>query len=144
MGRIYIKIIPAVVAVTLPLSASAFDFPRDLPTFEALMALHKCVKKDEDQALTRVATSFGEAVDCHQGSKEVQRCPLDSRLKAQQRILIRCACRCNIVYRKLTLSSCRRNIRILRSTHTSMSRRSLLWHGTMDANVAISREIKHC
>ena len=44
----------------LPFKSLAFDFPKDLPTFEALMALHKAVKKDEDQALARIATSFGE------------------------------------------------------------------------------------
>lgn len=50
----------ALVALLLPLKSFAFDFPKDLPTFEALMALHKAVKKDEDQALARIATSFGE------------------------------------------------------------------------------------
>ena len=40
----------ALVALLLPLKSFAFDFPKDLPTFEALMALHKAVKKDEDQA----------------------------------------------------------------------------------------------
>ena len=38
----------------------AVVIPKDLPTIEALIALHKCIKKDEDQALGRVATSFGE------------------------------------------------------------------------------------
>lgn len=37
----------------------AYDLPNDMPTFEALMALHKCVKADEDAALKRVAASFG-------------------------------------------------------------------------------------
>ena len=40
--------------------ASAFIIPKDLPTIEALIALHKAIKKDEDKALTRVATSYGE------------------------------------------------------------------------------------
>lgn len=48
------------IAMLLPFKSLAFDFPKDLPTFEALMALHKAVKKDEDQALARIATSFGE------------------------------------------------------------------------------------
>ena len=37
------------IAMLLPFKSLAFDFPKDLPTFEALMALHKAVKKDEDQ-----------------------------------------------------------------------------------------------
>ncbi len=49
------------VALLLPLKSFALRLPgKDLPTFEALMALHKAVKKDEDQALARIATSFGE------------------------------------------------------------------------------------
>ena len=50
------------VALSILLSTRSFAFviPKDLPTIEALIALHKAVKKDEDQALKRVATSFGE------------------------------------------------------------------------------------
>lgn len=44
----------------VPGTATAVVIPKDLPTIEALIALHKCIKKDEDQALGRVATSFGE------------------------------------------------------------------------------------
>ena len=55
-----IIMIATLTAALLPLKSLAFDFPKDLPTFEALMALHKAVKKDEDQALARIATSFGE------------------------------------------------------------------------------------
>ena len=40
MGQVFRKIMPVFLAVSLPFSASAFDWPRDLPTFEALMALH--------------------------------------------------------------------------------------------------------
>ena len=48
------------VSFTAPDRALAYVLPKDLPTIEALIALHKAVKKDEDQALQRVATSFGE------------------------------------------------------------------------------------
>ena len=60
------------LAFLQPVKVSAYVLPKDLPTIEALIALHKAVKKDEDQALQRVATSFGEqslltkgAVKCH-------------------------------------------------------------------------------
>lgn len=49
-----------VLSLLVPGSATAVVIPKDLPTIEALIALHKCIKKDEDQALGRVATSFGE------------------------------------------------------------------------------------
>lgn len=48
------------LVMLLPAKSFAFVIPKDLPTIEALIALHKAVKKDEDQALKRVATSFGE------------------------------------------------------------------------------------
>ncbi len=48
------------LVILLPVRTSAIDIPKDLPTIEALIALHKAIKKDEDKALQRVATSFGE------------------------------------------------------------------------------------
>lgn len=49
-----------VLSVLFSAKSYAYVIPKDLPTIEALIALHKAVKKDEDQALKRVATSFGE------------------------------------------------------------------------------------
>ena len=48
------------LVILLPVRTFAIDLPKDLPTIEALIALHKAIKKDEDKALQRVATSFGE------------------------------------------------------------------------------------
>ena len=48
-----------VLSVLFSAKSYAYVIPKDLPTIEALIALHKAVKKDEDQALKRVATSFG-------------------------------------------------------------------------------------
>ena len=53
-------IICVALSILLPIKSFAFVIPKDLPTIEALIALHKAVKKDEDQALKRVAISFGE------------------------------------------------------------------------------------
>ncbi|MCH5226042.1 MAG: hypothetical protein J1D77_08560 [Muribaculaceae bacterium] len=46
----------------LPLDSLAIDFsmPKDLPTLEALIALHKEMKKNEDKALTQVTTVTAE------------------------------------------------------------------------------------
>ena len=49
-----------VFIVPLKLSAGGIPIPNDLPTIEALINLHKAIKKDEDKALQRVTTSFGE------------------------------------------------------------------------------------
>ena len=50
----------AIAILSLPVRVSAGVIPKDLPTIEALIALHKAVKKDEDKAMQRVAASFGE------------------------------------------------------------------------------------
>lgn len=44
-------IICVALSILLPIKSFAFVIPKDLPTIEALIALHKAVKKDEDQAL---------------------------------------------------------------------------------------------
>lgn len=38
-------------AVLFPAKSFAYVLPKDLPTIEALIALHKAIKKDEDQAI---------------------------------------------------------------------------------------------
>lgn len=60
MKDLKFKIIILSLAILLPVRTFAIDIPKDLPTIEALIALHKAIKKDEDKALQRVATSFGE------------------------------------------------------------------------------------
>ena len=66
----------------LPVKASAFIIPKDLPTIEALIALHKAIKKDEDKALTRVATSYGEQSLIEKGAEKFNdvRTTLDTRM----------------------------------------------------------------
>ena len=60
MKHKHLSILVLMFAVLFPAKSFAYVLPKDLPTIEALIALHKAIKKDEDQALTRVATSFGE------------------------------------------------------------------------------------
>lgn len=48
-----ISIISAgIIMLLLPVKASAYIIPKDLPTIEALIALHKAIKKDEDKGLS--------------------------------------------------------------------------------------------
>ena len=78
-----ISIISAgIIMLLLPVKASAFIIPKDLPTIEALIALHKAIKKDEDKALTRVATSYGEQSLIEKGAEKFNdvRTTLDTRL----------------------------------------------------------------
>ena len=83
------------LAMLLPAKSFAFILPKDLPTIEALIALHKAVKKDEDQALKRVAT---------QGSHQVQRCADYARYQVGQCSFVPCTGRCHIKHRQFALS----------------------------------------
>ena len=47
-------------AILYPSKAHAFDYPNDQPTIEALISLHKLIKKEEEKALEKVAASYGE------------------------------------------------------------------------------------
>ena len=57
---VFVAAFMAIAVLSLPVRVSAGVIPKDLPTIEALIALHKAVKKDEDKAMQRVAASFGE------------------------------------------------------------------------------------
>ena len=62
--------------------AEVFDLPNDLPTIEALISLHKLIKAEEDDAMARIATSFGEQSLVTKGAKMFNdvRTTLDSKL----------------------------------------------------------------
>ena len=48
------------IAILYPSKVHAFDYPNDQPTIEALISLHKIIKKEEEKALEKVAASYGE------------------------------------------------------------------------------------
>lgn len=59
--RIHIIICMLITAILFPLQAHAgFDYPDDQPTIEALISLHKLIKKEEEKALEKVTASYGE------------------------------------------------------------------------------------
>lgn len=133
----------ALVALLLPLKSFAFDFPKDLPTFEALMTLHKAVKKDEDQALARIATSFGEQSLVTKGAEKFNdvRSTLDTKLNNAYSYVVLAA----------AISSTASSLYLLTkeykdfTTHTYKyvtKKPFVAWYYT-DANLAIAREIKH-
>ena len=122
----------------------AFDFPKDLPTFEALMALHKCVKKDEDAALERVATSFGEQSIVTKGAKKFNdvRTTLDTKLNNAYSYVVLAG----------AISATANSLYLLTKEYADFTENTyqnvlkkpfIAWYYT-EANVAISREIKHC
>ncbi len=131
------------IAMLLPFKSLAFDFPKDLPTFEALMALHKAVKKDEDQALARIATSFGEQSLVTKGAEKFNdvRSTLDTRLNNAYSYVVLAA----------AISSTASSLYILTKEYKDftaniykyVSKKPFVAWYYAEANVAIAREIKH-
>ena len=133
----------ALVALLLPLKSFAFDFPKDLPTFEALMALHKAVKKDEDQALARIATSFGEQSLVTKGAEKFNdvRSTLDTRLNNAHSYVVLAAAISSTASSLYLLTKEYKDFTA--NTYKYVSKKPFVaWYYT-EANVAIAREIKH-
>ena len=140
-----IQLACVIVALMLfPAKSFAFIIPKDLPTIEALIALHKAVKKDEDQALQRVATSFGEQSLITKGAVRFNdvRTTLNTRLDNAHSYLVLAGAissTANSLYRLV-----REYKDFTESTFKYVKDKPFVaWYYT-DANLAISREIKHC
>lgn len=144
MGKIRLTVISALLSTLLcPFHAAAFDFPRDMPTFEALMALHKAVKKDEDQAVARIATSFGEQSLVTKGAKKFNdvRSTLDSRLNNAYSYVVLAGAISSTANSLYMLTKEYKDFTV--NTYKYVSKKPFVsWYYT-DANVAIAREIKH-
>ena len=128
----------------LPAKSFAFVIPKDLPTIEALIALHKAVKKDEDQALKRVATSFGEQSLVAKGAIKFNdvRTTLDTKLGNAHSYLVLAGAissTANSLYQLV-----KEYKDFTSNTFKYVSNKPFVGWYYADANVAISREISHC
>lgn len=130
-------------ALLLPLKSAAFDWPKDMPTFEALMALHKAVKKDEGQALARIATSFGEQSLVTKGAEKFNdvRSTLDTRLNNAYSYVVLAAAISSTASSLYLLTKEYKDFTVNTYRHVS-EKPFVAWYYT-EANVAIAREIKH-
>lgn len=135
--------IAMLTAILLPLKSAAFDWPKDMPTFEALMALHKAVKKDEDQALARIATSFGEQSLVTKGAEKINdvRSTLDTRLNNAYSYVVLAAAISSTASSLYLLTKEYKDFTVNTYRHVS-EKPFVAWYYT-EANVAIAREIKH-
>ncbi len=127
-----------------PAKSFAYVLPKDLPTIEALIALHKAIKKDEDQALTRVAASFGEQSLITKGANKFNdvRTTLDTRLSNANSYLVLAGAISSTANSLYQLVRDYKNF----TSHTFKyvsDKPFVAWYYT-DANMAIAREIKHC
>lgn len=135
--------IAMLAVLLLPLKSAAFDWPKDMPTFEALMALHKAVKKDEDQALARIATSFGEQSLVTKGAEKFNdvRSTLDTRLNNAYSYVVLAAAISSTASSLYLLTKEYKDFTVNTYRHVS-EKPFVAWYYT-EANVAIAREIKH-
>lgn len=134
------------LALLIPsrIKADVIPIPNDLPTLEALISLHKTIKKDEDQAMQRVVTSFGEQSIITKGAKKFNnvRTTLNTKMSNTHSYLVLAG----------AISSTANGLYMLikeysdftTTTFKSVKKKPFVaWYYT-DANLAISREIKHC
>ena len=135
--------IAMLAVLLLPLKSAAFDWPKDMPTFEALMALHKAVKKDEDQALARIATSFGEQSLVTKGAEKFNdvRSTLDTRLNNAYSYVVLAAAISSTASSLYLLTKEYKDFTVNTYRHVS-EKPFVAWYYT-EANVARAREIKH-
>ena len=133
-----------VLSVLFSAKSYAYVIPKDLPTIEALIALHKAVKKDEDQALKRVATSFGEQSLVAKGAIKFNdvRTTLDTKLGNAHSYLVLAGAissTANSLYQLVTEYK-----DFTGNTFSHVSKKPFVGWYYADANIAISREISHC
>lgn len=133
-----------VLSVLFSAKSYAYVIPKDLPTIEALIALHKAVKKDEDQALKRVATSFGEQSLVAKGAIKFNdvRTTLDTKLGNAHSYLVLAGAissTANSLYQLV-----KEYKDFTGNTFKYVSKKPFVDWYYADANIAISREISHC
>lgn len=87
-----IIILTLIAAILIPSSAKggSVELPKDQPTIEALISLHKLIKKEEDKALEKVAASYGEQSLVTKGAKSFNdvRTTLDTKLNNAHSYLV--------------------------------------------------------
>lgn len=124
-------------------SIQAGVIPKDMPTIEALIALHKTIKSNEDNALAKVAVSFGEQSLITKGATKFNdvRTGLDTRLNNA----------CSYVILGTTIASTGMALYKMVDEYKDFTEYSVgyakkkpmtLWYFT-EANIKISKEIKH-
>ena len=132
------------LTLLIPGRSLAGVVPKDLPTIEALIALHKAVKKDEDKAMQRVATSFGEQSLVTKGANRFNevRTTLNTKMNNAHSYLVLAG----------AVSSTANSLYMLikeykdftSNTFKHVKKKPFVAWYYADANLAISREVKHC
>lgn len=89
MKKVLIIMLVTLLCLPLPINAGV-ELPKDQPTIEALISLHKLIKKEEDKAMEKVAASYGEQSLVTKGAKAFNdvRTTLDTKLNNAYSYLI--------------------------------------------------------
>ena len=135
---VFIAAFMTIALLSLPVRVSAGVIPKDLPTIEALIALHKAVKKDEDKAMQRVAASFGEQSLLTKGAGKFN----DVRTTLAHSYLVLAgaiSATANALYQLV-----KEYKDFTSNTFGHVSKKPFVAWYYADANLAISREVKHC
>ena len=119
------------------------ELPGDMATIEALISLHKMMKSEEDEAMRKIAVSFGEQSVVTKGAKKFNdvRSTLDSKLNNMHSYVIFAASissTANSLYRLIKEYSEFTNA----ATSTVLKKPMVGWYYT-EAMYACSREIKN-
>lgn len=124
-------------------SARAIDVPDDLPTIEALISLHKLIKGQEDDAMKRVAVSYGEQSVVTKGAGKFNdvRTTLDSKLSNGYSYVLLAACLSSTANSMYQLIKEYSEFAQLSAKYTT-KKPMVAWYFA-EANLACSREIKN-
>lgn len=133
-----------IAAILFPMEAHAgFDYPDDQPTIEALISLHKLIKKEEEKALEKVTASYGEQSLVTKGATKFNdvRTTLNTKLNnAYSYVILGTA-----------LASTGTDLYKLINTYSEFTKNTakyafkkpaVMWYYT-EANFACSREVKN-
>ena len=142
--RLHIIVCMLIAAILFPLQAHAgFDYPDDQPTIEALISLHKLIKKEEEKALEKVTASYGEQSLVTKGATKFNdvRTTLNTKLNnAYSYVILGTA-----------LASTGTDLYKLINTYSEFTKNTakyafkkpaVMWYYT-EANFACSREVKN-
>lgn len=123
---------------------SAYVLPKDLPTIEALIELHKTIKKDEDQALVRIGTSYAEQTLITKGASKFNdvRTTLDTKLNNAYSYVVLAGAISSTANALYMLT--REYADFTKHTAKHVTKKPVVGLYYADANLAIAREIKHC
>lgn len=127
-----------------PVSHADITYPRDLPTIEALIDLHKKIKKDEDRAKGRILTSLGEQNLVTKGSnkfKEV-RSTLDTKLNNVHSYVILATSLATTAASLYKLTMEYKDFTV--NTYEYVTKKPFVAWYFANANLAIKKEIEHC